>query len=49
MKYYLILFITLTHYTSVAQSTKIIAPTKPSSALEKILIQEMYDFTNAWA
>ena len=48
MKYYLILFITLTHYTSVAQSTKIIAPTKPSSALEKILIQEMYDFSNAW-
>ena len=48
MKYYLIFFITLTHYTSVAQSTKIIAPTKPSSALEKILIQEMYDFSNAW-
>src|SRR5712672_2534341 len=48
MKYYLILFITLTHYTSVAQSTKIIAPTKPSSTLEKILIQEMYDLSNAW-
>src|SRR5205809_1858596 len=48
MKYYIIFFITLSHYTSVAQSTKIIAPTKPSSALEKILIQEMYDITNAW-
>ena len=47
MKYYIIFFITLSHYTSVAQSTKIIAPTKPSSALEKILIQEMYDITNA--
>ena len=48
MKYYLLLFITLTYYTSVAQSTKISFPTKPSSQLEKILIQEMYDFSNAW-
>ena len=48
MKYYFIFFITLAHYTSVAQLTKIIAPTKPSSAVEKILIQEMYDLTNAW-
>jgi hypothetical protein len=24
------------------------APTKPSGALGKILIKEMYDFTNAW-
>ena len=48
MKYYLILFIALTHYASVAQTAKIIAPTKPSSALEKILIHEMYDLTNAW-
>ena len=48
MKYYLILFVTLTHFTTVAQSTKTIVPTKPSAALEKILIQEMYDFSNAW-
>ena len=48
MKYYLILFITVTHYTSVAQSTNSIAPAKPSPALEKILIQKMYDFSNAW-
>ena len=48
MKYYLILFFTIIHYASVAQSTNIIAPTKPSGALEKILIQEMYDFSNAW-
>ena len=48
MKYYLIFFITLANYTSDAQSTKIIAPTKPSKALEKILIQKMYDFSNAW-
>ena len=48
MKYYLIFFITLAYYTSVAQSTKIIAPTKPSSALEKILIQEMYNSSNSW-
>ena len=48
MKYYLILFITLTHYTGVAQSTQINTPAKPSGALEKILIQEMYDFSNAW-
>jgi Domain of unknown function (DUF4440) len=48
MKYFLILFITLIHYASVAQSTKTIAPAKPSSALEKILIQEIYDFSNAW-
>jgi hypothetical protein len=48
MKYYLILFTTVIHYASVAQSTKIIAPIKPSSALEKILVQEMYDFSNAW-
>jgi hypothetical protein len=48
MKYYLIFVITLTHYTSVAQSTNIIAPAKPSPALEKILTQEMYDFSNAW-
>jgi len=47
MKYYLILFIALAHYTSFAQS-KIITPSKPSGALEKILIQEMYDFSNAW-
>jgi hypothetical protein len=47
MKYFLIFFITLIHYTSVAQS-KTNAPTKPSSALEKILIQEVYDLTNAW-
>ncbi|HET7000736.1 MAG TPA: nuclear transport factor 2 family protein [Puia sp.] len=48
MKYYLILFITLTHYISVAQSATIIGPAKPSGVLEKILIQEMYDFSNAW-
>jgi hypothetical protein len=48
MKYFLILFITLAHYISTAQSTKIIAPAKPSSALEKTLIQEIYDITNAW-
>src|SRR5215510_5385458 len=48
MKYYLIFFIALTHYASDAQSTKTIALTKPSSALEKKLIQEMYDLTNAW-
>lgn len=48
MKYCLILFITLTHYICAAQSTKVSAPTKPSGALEKILIQEMYDFSNAW-
>ena len=48
MKYYLILFTTVIHFASVAQSTKIIAPIKPSSALEKILVQEMYDFSNAW-
>ena len=48
MKYYLILLITITHYTGVAQSTKIIAPAKASPALEKILIQEMYDFSHAW-
>jgi len=47
MKYYLIFFVTLTHYAS-AQSTKITGPAKPSSALEKILSQEMYDLTNAW-
>ena len=48
MKYYLILFITLAHYTIVAQSTIINAPKKPSSAFEKILTQEMYDLSNAW-
>jgi hypothetical protein len=48
MKYFLILFIILAHYISTAQSTKIIAPAKPSSALEKTLIQEMYDLSNAW-
>lgn len=47
MKYYLLLLITLVHYTSVSQS-KVIAPTKPSGALEKILIEEMYDLSNAW-
>ncbi len=30
------------------QSTKILTPAKPSSALEKTLIQEMYNFSNAW-
>jgi hypothetical protein len=44
MKYYLIFLITLTQYTSSAQ----IAPTKPSRALEKILVQDLYDLTNAW-
>ena len=48
MKYYLVLFITLAHYISTAQSTKIIAPAKPSGALEKTLIQKMYDISNAW-
>ena len=48
MKYYLIFFITITHYTSVAQKTKMVAPAKPSSALEKKLIQEMYASSNAW-
>jgi hypothetical protein len=47
MKYFLIFFITFTH-TSIAQSTKIIAPSKPSETLEKILIQEIYSFSNAW-
>lgn len=48
MKYYLFFFITLIYYTSIAQSTKMISPAKPSSALEKILIQKMYDFSYAW-
>ena len=48
MKYCLVLFITLAHYTGVAQSTKITAPAKPSPSLEKILIREMYDFSTAW-
>ena len=48
MKHYLIFFITLTHYASVAQPTKIISPAMPSRILEKILIKEMYDFSNAW-
>jgi len=48
MKYYLIFFITLTHYAGVAQLTPIIAPAKPSTVLEKILIREMYEFSNAW-
>jgi len=48
IKYYLIFFIPLAHYTSVAQVTRTIAPAKASSALEKVLIREMYDFTNAW-
>ena len=48
MKYFLVLFITLAHYTGIAQSTKIMAPAKPSRSLEKILIREMYDFSTAW-
>ncbi len=48
MKYFLIFFITLVHYISVAQSRKIMAPTKPSSPLEKTFIKEMYEFSNAW-
>ncbi len=48
MKYYFLLFIILTHYSGVTQSTTLMGPAKPSGVLEKVLIQEMYDFSNAW-
>lgn len=47
MKYFIIIIFTFIQFTTDAQSTK---PTvhKPSAEVEKILIQTMYDFSNAW-
>ena len=47
MKYCFLFLLILAHNTIVCQSTKL-APTTPSRALEKILLQEMYRFSNAW-
>ncbi len=47
MKYFIIIIFTIIHLTADAQSTKLTGQ-KPSSKVEKILIQTIYDFSNAW-
>jgi len=48
MKYLLIILFTIVFPESFTQSATNIFPHKPSDALEKILVQRMYDFSNAW-
>jgi hypothetical protein len=48
MKYGLFLILLLAHHAMMSQSTKV-TPVTPSAAIEKILLQEMYRFSNAWA
>ena len=47
MKYCFLFLLIFAHNTIVCQSIKL-APTTPPGALEKILLQEMYRFSNAW-
>src|SRR5215216_1202570 len=47
MKYFLIILFVVIQIAGRTQSKP--APQRPSSKVEKILIQTMYNFTNAWA
>lgn len=48
MKYILSILIAMIHLTGFAQANKKFAPRKPSAALEKMLIQKIYAFSDAW-